>query len=325
MEFIRKGIELCASDIHLQEEAPVVYRVDGVLRKSEMFCSAIEMQEIVKKLMNDRQQELFEAQGELDFACSTIYGRLRVNAYKHLFGMALAIRLLPETVPSMETLGLPALCKELVQKGQGLVLVTGPAGAGKSTTLAAMVNYINAHTAKHIITLEDPIEFVYGFGQSLIHQREIQTHSAGFAAGLRAALREDPEVILVGELRDAESIAVALTAAETGHLILGTMHTCDAASSIHRIIDMFPAARQREVCSQLSLVLEAVLSQRLFRKREGGRIAAFEIMMKTSAIQNLIREGKVENLRQYIETGSKFGMQTMAAAIKALEPIIETI
>lgn len=277
------------------------------------------MKSLFQELTTDRQRHIFEEKGDIDFAYQVADTRLRINVYKDFRGMAMAIRIIKNKIPTFDELNLPELLEQLIHKKQGLILVTGAAGAGKSTTLAAMVDRINRSQARHIITLEDPIEYLYELDRSLINQREIYFHACSFPQALRAALREDPDVILLGELRDEETIATALSAAETGHLILATLHTCNAAQTVERMVDMFPLNRQQQIRSQLASTLQAVIAQQLIEKKDkSGRIAAFEIMLQTPAIQNLIREGKFHQLAQTIKTASSSGMQTMEQSLQML-------
>lgn len=321
LAFIRAARQLNASDIHLSENSPIVYRVDGALQRTNQIMSADQIEELFHSITNDEQKRKFVDAGDVDFAYQDENVRLRINIYKNVRGVAMAIRILQPEIPTFEQLALPTILMQLAEKRQGLVLVTGAAGSGKSTTLAAMVDYINHNQARHIITLEDPIEYLHESDQSLINQREIYRHACGFPQALRAALREDPDVILIGELRDEETIATALTAAETGHLILGTLHTGSAAQAVERIIDMFPAHRQQQIRLQLAATLQAVVAQQLIKRVDMvvGRFPAFEIMLQTPAIQNLIREGRTHQLLQTIKTASLFGMQSMDESLQNLK------
>ena len=258
--------------------------------------------------------------GEIDFSYSLSgYGRFRVNAFRQRGTIAIVLRLVADKVPTLEDLKHPEIMKTLSLKPRGLVLVTGPTGSGKSTTLAAMINLINQTEAAHIITMEDPIEYLHRHNKSIVNQREVNTDSISFANALRAALREDPDVILVGEMRDAETVSTAITAAETGHLVFATLHTSDAAQTIDRIIDTFPPHQQQQVKSQLSMILQGIISQQLLPLKDGsGRIAALEILVATPAIRNLIREGKTHQILSSVQTGAKYGMQTMDMALRDL-------
>ncbi|MDN4362958.1 PilT/PilU family type 4a pilus ATPase, partial [Citrobacter portucalensis] len=261
--------------------------------------------------LNEQQQVQWQEQGQLDFAIALAGSqRLRASAFVHQQGTSLALRLLPLDCPRLDDLQTPDVIPELLRSENGLILVTGATGSGKSTTLAAMVAYLNQHVAGHILTLEDPIEYRYTSQRCLIHQREVGVHCASFAAGLRGALREDPDVILLGELRDAETIRLALTAAETGHLVLATLHTRGAAQAIARLVDTFPAQEKDPVRNQLADSLRAVLSQKLEEDKLGGRVALFELLVNTPAVGNLIREGKTHQLPGVIQTGQQTGMQT---------------
>ena len=262
----------------------------------------------------------FNELGETDFSYSLSgYGRFRVNAFRQRGTIAIVLRLVADKVPTLEDLKHPEIMKTLSLKPRGLVLVTGPTGSGKSTTLAAMINLINQTEAAHIITMEDPIEYLHRHNKSIVNQREVNTDSISFANALRAALREDPDVILVGEMRDAETVSTAITAAETGHLVFATLHTSDAAQTIDRIIDTFPPHQQQQVKSQLSMILQGIISQQLLPLKDGsGRIAALEILVATPAIRNLIREGKTHQILSSVQTGAKYGMQTMDMALRDL-------
>jgi twitching motility protein PilT len=270
--------------------------------------------------LTKHQQEVLETTHELDLSYGvTGIGRFRINVFKDRIGYAAALRIITETIPSLEQLGLPPTTKTIAQLPRGLVLVTGPTGSGKSTTLAAIIDWINTHRAEHILTIEDPIEFVHKSKKSLINQRELGNDTHSFSAALRSALREDPDVILIGEMRDLETISLAVTAAETGHLVFGTLHTSSAASTLDRLIDVFPHEQQTQIRIQLSNSLKAVLSQTLLKKKDGtGRCMAMEIMVVTPGISNLIREGKTSQIYSAIQTGRKEGMQTLEAALAEL-------
>lgn len=309
-----------ASDLHLSPNNAPLLRLNGemVSFKSESL-SAEQIKQMLYAVMTEQQRTSFESDLEIDFAIS--FGdnmRFRVNAFNNLHGPAAVMRSIPTTIKSLEDLGTPEIFKKLCEFHKGLILVTGPTGSGKSTTLAGMIDHINRTTHKHILTIEDPIEFVHTSNQCLINQREVGRHTASFARALKSSLREDPDVILVGELRDLETIQLAITAAETGHLVMGTLHTNSAPETIDRIIDVFPAHDKEMVRSMLSVALQAVITQTLLKKREGGRIAAHEIMLATPAIRNLIRENKIPQMTSLMQIGKKLGMCTMRDTVYAL-------
>jgi twitching motility protein PilT len=279
-----------------------------------------DLKEAFEHVTNENQKQSFRNELELDLAYS-IRGlaRFRINAFVQRGTISLAIRLVPFKVPTIEELDLPAICKSLALKPRGLVLVTGRTGTGKSTTLAAMIDHLNKSEARNIITIEDPIEYVFQDEKCVIAQRDLGSDTKSFAGALRHVLRQDPDVILVGEMRDLETIATAITAAETGHLVLSTLHTQSAPQAIDRMIDVFPPYQQAQIRLQLSLVLEGILSQVLLRRTSGrGRVAAVEIMLGTDAVRNIIREGKIEQMPTYMQTGSQFGMQTMDQSLQTL-------
>jgi twitching motility protein PilT len=303
-----------ASDLHLSSGLPPMIRVHGDIRRINL--PAMEHKDVhnmVYDIMNDGQRKFYEENLECDFSFAIPnLARFRVNAFVQLRGAAAVMRTIPSKIQSLEDLKCPAVFKDIADQPRGMCLVTGPTGSGKSTTLAAMVNYINENEFGHILTVEDPIEFVHESKKCLINQREIGPHSLSFANALRSALREDPDVILVGEMRDLETIRLAMTAAETGHLVFGTLHTSSAAKTIDRIIDVFPADEKEMVRAMLSESLRAVISQTLLKTKDGtGRVAAHEIMIGTPAIRNLIREAKVAQMYSAIQTGQSFGMQTL--------------
>jgi len=295
-------------------------RVDGDVRRINLpALDQKEVQALIYDIMNDRQRKDFEEDLETDFSFEVPgVARFRVNAFNQNRGAGAVFRTIPSKVLSMEELGMGEVFRKITDVPRGLVLVTGPTGSGKSTTLAAMVDYLNANKHHHILTIEDPIEFVHESKKSLINQREVHRDTHGFAQALRSALREDPDVILVGELRDLETIRLALTAAETGHLVFGTLHTTSAAKSIDRIVDVFPAQEKSMIRSMLSESLHAIVSQALLKKVGGGRVAAHEIMIGTAAIRNLIREDKVAQMYSSIQTGGSLGMQTLDMCLKDL-------
>ncbi len=311
-------IENGGSDLHISAGEPPVVRIHGDLRKVEgEFLTQEQTHDMLYSLLSDHQRMLYEEHFELDFSFSLgNYGRFRVNVFKQLRGDAAVFRTIPEKIPTFEELRLPKVFAELSQREKGLILITGPTGSGKTTTLAAMLNLINAKRKVHILTIEDPIEFVYTPDKALINQRELGPHTKSFSNALRSALREDPDVILVGEMRDFETISLAITAAETGHLVFATLHTSGAPQTIDRIIDVFPAAQQNQVRSMLSESLQAVATQVLFPRKDGrGRVAAFEIMITNPAVRNLIRENKIAQIPSIMQTSKGMGMMTMEAAV----------
>ncbi len=307
-----------ASDVHITVGIPPKMRVNGKLitMEGERLLPSDTM-EIANSVMNDTQKQRFEDKGEVDMSFAIAgEGRYRVNVYKQRGSAALAFRLVDTVVPSPEVLGVPASVIDLYQKKRGLILVTGPTGSGKSTTLAAIIDKINNNREAHVITLEDPIEYLHQHKQAIVNQREIGLDTQSYANALRAALREDPDVILVGEMRDFETISVAITAAETGHLVLSTLHTIGAASTVDRVIDVFPPHQQQQIRVQLANVLEAVVSQQLVPMIGGkGRVAAFEVLHTNSAVRNLIREGKTHQITSVMQTNRKVGMMTMDDAL----------
>jgi len=313
--------EKTASDIHLNVETPPVLRINGSLiqLKNEKLTPS-DLEAYTRSMMNDQQAQQFAKRGELDLSYSLPgAGRYRVNVFRQRGSTSMVIRLIPFVIPSPESLGLPPVSIELAKLHKGLVLVTGPTGSGKSTTLASLVDYINRTRACHIVTIEDPIEYLHQHKLSVVNQREIGTDTKSFSKALRAVLRQDPDVILVGEMRDLETIATAVTAAETGHLVFSTLHTNDATQSIDRMIDVFPPHQQQQIRVQLAAVLQGVLSQQLFpRLDQKGRVAAIEVMLATPAVRSLIREGKTHQLQTVIQTNAKLGMQTMDKAIMDL-------
>ena len=319
-ELLAFAVKNGASDIHISSGLPPLIRIDGEMRriKVDPLTSNV-VHDMIYDIMLDSQRKEFEERLEADFAFEIAsVARFRVNAYNQARGPAAAFRTIPTEVLSLEDINAPPIFRTLSEKHRGLVLVTGPTGSGKSTTLAAMVDYVNHSKKGHILTIEDPIEFVHQSHNCLINQREVGRHTQSFNNALRSALREDPDVVLVGEMRDVETISLALTAAETGHLVFGTLHTSSAAKTIDRIIDVFPAGEKEMVRAMLSESLEGVIAQRLLKKPEGGRVAAYEIMVGTPAIRNLIREAKVPQIYGMIQTGRDAGMVTMDQSLDDL-------
>ncbi len=320
-QLLELSVKQKASDLHLSPGLPPMLRVDGDLSPAKDLpaLSAEEVHQLIYSALDKKQQEEFEKDLELDFALTVPkLSIFRVNAFHQKNGIAAVFRVIAENPPTLEELGLPPVFKQLLELPNGLILVTGPTGSGKSTTLAAMINYINVNYPYHIITVEDPIEYVHHSQKSLISQRQVHRDTQDFAAALRAALREDPDVILVGEMRDLETIRLALTAAETGHLVLATLHTSSAPRSINRIVDVFPAGEKNIIRNMLSESLGGVICQTLLKKIGGGRAVALEIMVGTSAIRNLIREDKVAQMYTVIQTGRELGMATLDQSLQDL-------
>ncbi|WML40721.1 type IV pilus twitching motility protein PilT [Neobacillus sp. OS1-2] len=318
---LRTGFEVKASDIHVTVGTPPIMRINGELRRyGKEPLTPLDTEGIAKAVIPENMWDLFKEKRELDFS----YGlqgvsRFRINAYFQRSCIALAIRVVPTRIPTLDELGLPAIIKKVADKPQGLVLVTGPTGSGKSTTLASIIQYMNQTQRKHVITLEDPIEYLHKHGGCIIDQREIGFDTNDFANGLRAALRQDPDVILVGEMRDLETIQTAITAAETGHLVLGTLHTSSASATINRIVDVFPPTQQSQIRIQLATVLVSIISQRLFPTTDKkGRKAATEILLNNSAIANLIRNEKIHQIVNVMQTSRAEGMHTLETNMKEL-------
>ncbi len=321
-DLLLEVIERNASDLHLTAGAHPTVRVRGHLQPLEEYpvLTTEQTREIVYSILTNDQRQRLETDWQIDFAYA-IPGRarFRVNAYFQRSAIGAAFRLIPFSIKTVEELGLPVVLHELAKKPRGFVLVTGPTGSGKSTSLAAVVDEINATREEHIMTVEDPIEFLHGHKKCIVNQREIGSDAQSFAAGLKAALRQDPDVILVGEMRDLETIHTALTAAETGHLVFATLHTQDTPQTIDRIIDVFPASQQQQVRVQLSVALQGIVTQQLLPTADGaGRVAACEVLLATPAIRNLIREGKTHQIYSSLQTGASLGMQTMDAALATL-------
>ncbi|CDZ94757.1 MULTISPECIES: type IV pilus twitching motility protein PilT [Pseudomonadaceae] len=309
-----------ASDLHLSSGLPPMIRVDGDVRRINLpAMDHKQVHALIYDIMNDKQRKDFEEFLETDFSFEVPgVARFRVNAFNQNRGCGAVFRTIPSKVLTMEDLGMGEVFRRITDVPRGLVLVTGPTGSGKSTTLAAMLDYLNNTKYQHILTIEDPIEFVHESKKCLVNQREVHRDTLGFSEALRSALREDPDIILVGEMRDLETIRLALTAAETGHLVFGTLHTTSAAKTIDRVVDVFPAEEKSMVRSMLSESLQAVISQTLMKKIGGGRVAAHEIMIGTPAIRNLIREDKVAQMYSAIQTGGSLGMQTLDSCLKNL-------
>ncbi len=309
-----------ASDLHLSGGNPPIIRVDGELRRIKADpLKSDDIKSMLYSIMTEEQRAEYEREQELDFAIS--FGenaRLRVNGFTNRVGSAAVFRIIPTKIPTLKQLDCPPILKHLSELHKGIVLVTGPTGSGKSTTLAAMINHINKTRSDHILTVEDPVEFYHPSQKSLVNHREVGTDTKSFARALKSALREDPDVILVGEMRDHETIGLALTAAETGHLVFGTLHSNTAAKTIDRIIDVFPAAEKEMVRAMLSGSIQGIVSQTLLRRKGGGRVAAHEILVGSNAIRNLIRENQLAQIYSMIQTGSRYGMQTMEDSVTDL-------
>lgn len=320
-EWLTAAFHKKASDVHLTIGKPPIFRINGNLEEQDLEAlMPKDTYQIVKEIISEDLWSHLDDNRDLDFT----YGingvsRFRINTFFQRGQLSLAIRLVPRTVPTIEELALPQIVKNLVQHPQGLILITGPTGSGKSTTLAAMLDFMNRTMQKHIITLEDPIEYMHKHEKCVIDQREIGFDTKSFASGLRSSLRQDPDVILVGEMRDLETISTAITAAETGHLVLGTLHTTDAVSTIERIIDVFPSEQQAQIQIQLSTILKAVISQRLFvTKDQTGRIVATELLINNAAVKNLIRNEKLYQIQNVLQTSRDIGMHTLEMDLKRL-------
>ena len=321
-EVLSHAAEQGVSDVHFTVGRPPVFRKDGEIVPQTGYDVLMpeDTSELAAQVMDEEQFDVLRTKGELDLAYSVPgLGRFRVNAFHQRGSIALALRRINSNILTLDELNMPPVVKELTRRSNGLVLVTGPTGSGKSTTLAAMIDLINKERATHIITLEDPIEYIHRHQRSIVNQREIGSDSQSFAAALRAAMRQDPDVILVGEMRDLDTIAIAITAAETGHLVFGTLHTNSAAQTVDRIIDVFPPHQQSQIRVQLAETLRGVIAQQLIPKVGGGRVAAVEIMVATPAVRNIIREGKSHQLINAIQTGGQYGMQTMDSNLKRLK------
>jgi twitching motility protein PilT len=320
-DLLRLVVEWKGSDLHLTVGVPPIIRVDGHLQPAPYErVTPQDSQRMCYDILTDEQIQRFESTLELDFSYQVPrVARFRVNIFKERGNLAAAMRVIPQRIPTMEDLGLPAVLKELCNKPRGLVLVTGPTGSGKSTTLASMINHINSERSEHILTIEDPIEYIHPHKYSVVAQRELGMDTKSFSAALRSALREDPDVILVGEMRDLETMQLAVTAAETGHLVFATLHTSSAAQTVDRIVDVFPPGQQEQIRIQLSNNLEGVLTQQLLRRaNQPGRVCAMEIMLASPAIRNLIREGKSHQIPSMIQISNGVGMQTMDQHLRDL-------
>ena len=320
-ELLIFSVENKGSDLHVSSGEQPYIRIHGEMRKVELpNLDKEDVHNMIYGILNDQQRKTYEEHLELDFSFDLgEYGRFRCNVFKQQRGDAAVFRTIPNKIPTFEELGLTKVFMNIARFEKGLVLITGPTGSGKSTTLAAMIDLINTEFKGHILTIEDPIEFVHTSKNSLVNQRELGPHTHNFSNALRSALREDPDVILVGEMRDLETISLALTAAETGHLVFGTLHTSGAPNTIDRIVDVFPAGQQNQVRAMVAESLQAVVSQVLFKKRDGkGRVAAFEIMVSNPAVRNLIRENKIFQITSIMQTSKGIGMQTLESSVQDL-------
>jgi twitching motility protein PilT len=320
-ELLRFVLESGGSDLHISAGEPPVIRIHGEMTKVDLpALDKEDVHNMIYDILSDFQRKVFEEHLELDFSFGLgELARFRVNVFKQHRGESAVFRTIPNKIPGFDELNLPKVFKDIANLEKGLILVTGPTGSGKSTTLAAIIDYINETAREHILTVEDPIEFLHISKKCLVNQRELGPHTKSFSNALRSALREDPDIILVGEMRDLETIQLALTAAETGHLVFATLHTSSAPDTVDRVIDVFPAGQQNQVRSMLSGSLQAVISQALFKRRDGrGRVAAFEVMIATPAVRNLIRENKIAQIPSMIQTSKGLGMQTMESACNDL-------
>jgi twitching motility protein PilT len=317
--FISKAVTQHSSDIHLVIGHAPFYRINGVMCSlDDIRLSPDALEKIMTLLLSDYQRKVLSDIGDVDVAYQSADHRTRINVFRDHHGYSMAVRIISSQIPSMEDLFLPGALKEQIEKEHGLILLCGPTGSGKTTTLAAMINTINRKKSAHIITIEDPIEYMYQeTDSSIVSQREVGTHTKSFSAGLKAALREDPNVILVGELRDQETIQMALMAAETGQLVFATLHSANVIESVDRLLQYFPTGHQAQIAYQLANSFEAIVSQKLLPRKKGGRVAAFEVLLKTPATANLIRDNRTFQLRDYMT--AKYGMQTMEEAIKGLQ------
>lgn len=319
-ELLEFGVKNEASDLHLSAGVPPIIRVHGEMRRLDVPSLKHEdVHKLVYDVMSDKQRKIYEETFETDFSFEVQgLARFRVNAFRQNRGAGAVFRTIPSKVLTLEQLNCPPIFKDIAETPRGIIVVTGPTGSGKSTTLASMIDFVNESRSDHIITIEDPIEFVHNSKKSLVNQREVYRDTMSFAAALKSALREDPDVILVGEMRDLETIRLALTAAETGHLVFGTLHTTSAAKTVNRIVDVFPGEEKEMVRGMLSESLRAVISQTLVKSAKGGRVAAHEIMICTPAIRNLIRESKIAQMYSAIQTGRTSGMQTLDQCLQEL-------
>lgn len=318
-QFLKRAVTEGASDVHITAHSPPIFRMNGELQAvGETPLTANETEAMAKSLVSEKDWQQLLTVGELDSSYHMEdVGRFRLNFYFQKQHISFVARIIPTKIPTIEALNMPPVLKTLAEKPQGLMLVTGPTGSGKTTTLAAMIDHINRHASKHVITLEDPIEYVHEHKQSIIHQREVGVDTETFANGLRASLRQDPDIILVGEMRDLETISTAITAAETGHLVLATLHTNSAAQTIHRIIDVFPPYQQAQIRIQLAELLTGILSQRLIPTADKkGRVAATEMLVNTSSVANLIRNDRVDQIQNVLQTSRALGMHTLEMSVK---------